>query len=70
MGVLNGVKRGCILEGWVDSESVAHLRVEFILGGRGRFWEGDINSGSVAYSCRKGGYIPERWGGFSEPHLL
>ena len=27
----------------------------YILGGRGRFWEGGIDSGSVTYSCRKGG---------------
>ena len=27
----------------------------YILGGRGRFWEGGIDSGSVTYSCKKGG---------------
>ena len=31
----------------------------YILGGRDRFWEGRIDSGSVTYSCRKGGYILE-----------
>ena len=29
----------------------------YILGGRVRFWEGRIDSGSVTYSCRKGGGV-------------
>ena len=36
----------------------------YILGGQGGFWEGGIDSGSIAYSCKKGGYILERWGRF------
>ena len=27
-------------------------------GGGGIFWEGGVDSGSIAYSCGKGGYIP------------
>ena len=46
--------------------------------GGGIFWEGGVDSGrdggidsrSIAYSCRKGGYILERWGRFWEPHLI
>ena len=41
-------------------------------GGGGIFWEGGVESGSIAYSCRKGGggYMLERWGRFWEPHLI
>ena len=38
------------------------------MGGQGRFLEGGIDSGSVAYSCRKVGYILE--GRFWERHFI
>ena len=51
----SGEEWGYILEGLVDSERVAYLREGwYILGGRGRFWEGGIDSRSIAYSCKKG----------------
>ena len=37
---------------------------EYILKGRCRFWEDEIDSVSIAYSCRKGEYILERCGRF------
>ena len=59
MGVSHsGEEGGYILEGRVDSGSVAYLgggyigRAGQIRGGR----DHRMDSGSVAYSCRKGGY--------------
>ena len=65
------VKKGGIF--WGDGE-ILGCRIfrggGYIPGGRGRFWEGGIDSGSIAYSCRKRGYILERWGRLWEPHLI
>ena len=45
----NGSEGGRLWEGRTSEER------GYILGGRGRFWEGGIDSGSITYSCRKGG---------------
>ena len=55
----------------VDSGRMGRFwEVRISKGGGGIFWEGGVDCGSIAYSCRKGGYILERSGRFWEPHLI
>ena len=67
-GSIMGVSHIVVKKG-VDSGRMCRFWEGRISQG-GIFWEGGVHTESIAYSCRKGGYILERWGKFWEPHLI